>query len=47
MLLIRFVVKKAPRNVAEFIDLDLKLIPYAYITKRKIGLLKLNLEEVE
>lgn len=44
MLLIGFVAKKIPRNVVDFIDLDLKLIPYTYITKRKIGLIKSNIE---
>jgi len=44
MVLIRFVAKKIPRNVVDFIDLDLKLIPSAYITKRKTGLIKSNIE---
>ncbi len=45
MLLIGFAANKLPRAVVDFIDLYLKLIPYAYITKRKIGLIKSNLEE--
>ena len=44
IVLIRFVAKKIPRNVVDFIDLDLKLIPYTYITKRKTGLIKSNIE---
>ncbi len=47
MLLIGFVVKKVPRTVVEFIDLDLKLIPYSFLKKRIIGLIKSNVEEGE
>ena len=43
-LLIGFVAKKLACTVVDFIDLDLKLIPYTYITKRKIGLIKSNIE---
>jgi len=38
-LMIGFVAKKLPRVVVAFIDFDLKLKPYTYITKRKTGLL--------
>jgi hypothetical protein len=39
MLLIRFVVKKVPRTVVDFIVIDLKLIPYSFLKKRKEALL--------
>jgi len=45
IVLIRFVAKKIPRTVVDFIDFDLKLIPYTSITKRKTGLIKSNVEE--
>jgi uncharacterized membrane protein YwzB len=47
MLLIRFVAKKVPRTVADFIFIYLKLIPYTYLIKGKTGILKSNVEEGE
>jgi hypothetical protein len=47
MLLIGFVVKKLPRVVVDFIDLDLKLIPYTSIIMPKTGIIMSNLEKVE
>jgi hypothetical protein len=35
MLLIGSVAKKVPRTVVKYIDLDLKLIPYSFLKKRK------------
>ena len=44
-LLIRFVAKKVPRAVVGFIVIDLKLIPYTYLIRSKIGIIKSNVEE--
>jgi len=47
MLLIDFVAKKVPRTVADFIVIDLKLIPYTYLIRSEIGIIKSNIEEGE